>query len=219
MGKHSEDKQSAATSPKSPSKVLFNLDAITDADANKLFSLKSSIISVFISFRCQTYENQELKEENATLVERNTFLESELVNQEKYKDDAKVAIEQMNQYQKAYNDLKEKLAIEKAKFEQWTKSSKITENINRMQENQHSGIGSDGKYGKDSDKTPKLEASKSHLNNSKKVKIQSVHNTKVEKKLEKNVNVGFLTKRKLKKKIDNLQINKKRSRNGKEGVN
>ena len=244
---------SASDKPGSPKKsssssvkvTLYSLDSFDKLDSDDIRTINVEFRNFMTNFRILTSERDELKVKNDELVNRNNFLESELVQMEQYKLVADKAKHDYNVILEAYDFVRKELEEERDTINMINNSGKKTQEIiERQILGKVKGLGFDKSSKAENvaivtdDRKVEANTSKSEGkkidSNLKHVKFvdsngtpvvhkrinNSVSDTSVLEKT-KNVNIGFLSKSQLKQKLEGLSESKntKRNRNGKEGIN
>ncbi|KAL8103712.1 hypothetical protein AgCh_028059 [Apium graveolens] len=214
----------------------FHTDDITE--------LRLYLKTMFISYRDQTLTCERLTSENLAFKKRNDYLEKELVmfhQTQKERDDAFYVRDELLKLNKS---LKTELEKEKEIIRTWTNSSRTTQNL-LSSGNWKEALGyGDDKSEKGTEQIepivvkqtfkPKVNpvkfVAKTVKSDSKKMKesVTKVKEKSTSDKLEQDkpaeVNIGLMTKKKLKHKLKEIRnVNKvkaaRKNRNGKEGVN
>ena len=217
------DNNSESTAKVPHSTLAFDTEDITE--------LRSFLISLHISFRDQTLENERLKSETLSVKKRNDYLEKELVQMlevQKERDDAVIVKDELL---KRYASLQSELAKEREIIKTWTNSGKTTQDI-LGSGNWKKGLGYTDNSEAESSKTefvktqkPKVKPVKFVVESSKpkQCRPKSEINNNLKSEKPKQVNIGLMTQKQLKHKLKEVKSDDKnkeprKNRNGKIGI-
>ena len=205
---------------------IHSLDSYDCLDSDEIRTIHVEFKNLMTNFRILTSERDELKLKNDELVGRNNFLESELIQMDQYKLDSEKAKYNYGVILEAYDFVRKELEEEREHIKSWTNSSQKTQDIcDRQILGKVNGLGFDkaNKNNTDTVVTVSNEASTSkslgkmeipepnHVkfvdSNGTPVVHKRINNNLEDKRVlekPKNVNIGFLSKSQLKKKIRKL---------------
>ena len=150
----SSEKASSSTDSSIIDKVSpFCLEFIRNSTVNSLGNRRDEIADLWIDCLWKHKECDRIGTARDSLLKKVEQLENEKKSMIRLIDEGKEALIQLEDYKKANESLYNQLVKEQSKFEQWVKSSKINDNIVKMQGNLSSGIGYDGGVVLKEDKT------------------------------------------------------------------
>ncbi|KAK1401563.1 hypothetical protein POM88_001168 [Heracleum sosnowskyi] len=228
--------------------IITNLSELSkeeyDSVVNEMFTV---LYNLRVTLKSLTKENSRIKETNLLLSDRNAMLEAHLIEFEKMRCVSRDAKQELEKVLKREEILKTQQEIEHKVIAKWKDSRNVASNIINVQESETESTNNNDHMLKvdtstefkvsltdepSTDQAVSLTEKKkeelTRLNNKfgpvtkNFVQGESSKSKKVEKPVER-ANVGHLSNKQLKDKLEKIQVevkdNKKNNRNGKVGIN
>ncbi|KAK1387902.1 hypothetical protein POM88_016080 [Heracleum sosnowskyi] len=217
--------------------IITNLSELSKEECDSAVNEMSNVLyNLRVTLKSLTKENSRIKETNLLLSDRNAMLEAQLIEFEKMRCVSRDAKMELEKVLKREEILKTQLEIEQSVIAKWKDSRNVATNIINVQ-----GMESfcEQSWKKNKEKlgyaVETLESETESTNNNDHllkvdmstecknfVQGESSKSKKVEKPVER-ANVGHLSNKQLKDKLEKIQVevkgNKKNNRNGKLGIN